>query len=64
MSGAKIAIDNTPEPRLPEGVWSVDRRRSEIAFAVKAMWGLLTVHGVFGAYDGSLKVRVAAPRAS
>lgn len=48
---------STSEPRLPDGVWSVDPQRSEIGFAVKEMWGLRTVRGVFGAYDGSLMVR-------
>ena len=55
------AIDHFPagttEPPLPDGVWRVDPRRSEIGFAVKEMWGLRTVRGVFGAYDGSLTVR-------
>lgn len=40
-----------------DGAWRVDPQRSEIGFAVKAMWGLQTVGGVFGAYDGSLNVR-------
>jgi polyisoprenoid-binding protein YceI len=43
--------------RLPDGLWSVDPEQSEVAFAVKAMWGLATVRGVFGAYQGSLNVR-------
>jgi polyisoprenoid-binding protein YceI len=45
------------EPPLPDGVWSVDPQRSEIGFAVKSLWGLQTVRGVFGAYSGSLEVR-------
>jgi polyisoprenoid-binding protein YceI len=51
---------NTTSPALPDGVWSVDPQRGEIGFAVKAMWGLQTVRGVFGAYDGSLQVRSGA----
>jgi polyisoprenoid-binding protein YceI len=39
---------------LPDGVWRVDPQHSEIGFAVKDMWGLRTVHGVFGAYGGVL----------
>ena len=35
----------------------VDRRGSEIGFAVKEMWGLRTVRGIFRAYDGSLRVQ-------
>jgi len=46
----------TTQPSLPQGVWSVDPQRSEIGFAVKNFWGLQTVHGVFGAYDGRLMV--------
>jgi polyisoprenoid-binding protein YceI len=42
---------------ISDGVWSVDPHRSEIGFAVKAMYGLLTVRGAFGAYDGTLTVR-------
>lgn len=42
---------------LPQGVWSVDSRRSEIGFAVKEMWGLRTVRGVFGRCKGGLVVR-------
>ena len=40
-----------------DGVWTVDPQRSEIGFAVKDMWGLRTVRGTFGAYDGRLTVR-------
>ena len=47
----------TTELPVPDGDWSVDPQRSEIGFAVKEMWGLRTVRGVFGAYDGSLKIR-------
>ena len=56
-TGSEHLPTGTTEPPLPDGVWSVDPRRSEIGFAVKDIWGLRTVRGVFGAYDGSLKVR-------
>jgi polyisoprenoid-binding protein YceI len=49
--------DPSPELPLADGVWSVDPRRSKIGFDVKALWGMHTVHGVFGAYDGTLTVR-------
>lgn len=49
--------DNTHALPLPDGIWSVDPKRSEIGFAVKAVWGLQTVRGVFRACDGSLQVR-------
>lgn len=47
----------TTAPTLRDGLWSVDPQRSEIGFAVKEMWGLRTVRGVFGACGGSLEVR-------
>src|SRR4051794_21438270 len=47
----------TPEPALPDGVWSVAPQGGEIGSAVKEMWGLRTVRGVFGVCAGSLKVR-------
>jgi polyisoprenoid-binding protein YceI len=55
------AVDHIPagatEHALPAGVWRVDAQRSEIGFAVKDLWGLRTVRGIFGAYEGSLTVR-------
>jgi polyisoprenoid-binding protein YceI len=55
------AIDRIPAEAtgfpLPDGVWTVDPQRSEIGFAVKGMWGLQTIRGVFGAYGGGLLVR-------
>jgi polyisoprenoid-binding protein YceI len=55
-----MSIDHIPdgasESSLPDGIWRVDPRHSEIGFAVKEMWGLRTVRGVFGAFDGSLEV--------
>jgi polyisoprenoid-binding protein YceI len=55
------AIDSAPASAggagLPDAVWRVDRRRSEIGFAVRDMWGLRTVRGEFTAYLGSLEVR-------
>ncbi len=47
---------------LPDGSWRVDPKRSEIGFAVKAMWGLVTVRGVFGTYEGRLTVRAGSAR--
>src|SRR4051812_15940396 len=41
---------------LRAGGWRVDRERSEVGFAVKDMWGLRTVRGVFGTFDGDLSV--------
>lgn len=47
----------TTELPLTDGVWTIDRQRSQIGFAVKDMWGLRTVHGAFSVYDGRLTVR-------
>jgi polyisoprenoid-binding protein YceI len=41
---------------IPSGVWRVVREQSEIGFAVKGNWGLQTVKGVFGTFDGALSV--------
>jgi polyisoprenoid-binding protein YceI len=56
-SGIDHISAGTTELPLPDGVWSVDRQRSEIGFAVKDLWGLRTVRGAFATYDGSLNVR-------
>ncbi len=51
-------VPATPaEHGLPDGVWNVDAQRSEVSFAVKEMWGLRTVRGVFTWVDGNLKVQ-------
>jgi polyisoprenoid-binding protein YceI len=39
--------------RVPDGIWRVDPERSEVGFAVKSVWGLVTVRGVFAAHGGS-----------
>jgi polyisoprenoid-binding protein YceI len=44
------------ETPVPVGTWSVDPQRSEIGFAAKDMWGLRTVRGAFGDYEGRLTV--------
>jgi polyisoprenoid-binding protein YceI len=51
------ALADTTKASLPRGAWRVALSRSEIGFTVKDMWGLRTVHGVFGAHDGTLEVR-------
>lgn len=45
------------ETPLADGAWRVDPRRSEVGFAVKDLWGVRIVRGVFGEYDGGLEVR-------
>ncbi len=42
---------------LSEGVWSVDPDRSQIGFAVKVVYGLQTVRGVFAVRQGRATVR-------
>jgi polyisoprenoid-binding protein YceI len=42
------------EPALPACVHTVDQHRSEIGFAVKGMWGMVTVRGVFHEFSGTL----------
>ena len=51
----QIHSDTTVRP-LADGAWSVDPGHSEIGFAVKSIWGLQTIRGVFGIYEGSLRV--------
>ncbi|MGO9498976.1 MAG: YceI family protein [Solirubrobacteraceae bacterium] len=57
LQAATDRRDHSPGLPLSDGVWTVDPQRSEIGFAVKALWGLHTVRGVFGAYDGTLTVQ-------
>jgi len=45
-----------PELPVRAGIWTVDPENSEIGFAVKGMWGLLTVRGIFRTYQGTLHV--------
>ena len=53
-----LVIENDRQTTpLPDGIWKVDPQRSEIGFAVKEMWGLHTVRGIFGRCDGSLEAR-------
>jgi polyisoprenoid-binding protein YceI len=48
---------------VPAGKWSVDARRSSVAFAVKHMI-VATVHGSFGEFDGMLTIESGAARAA
>jgi polyisoprenoid-binding protein YceI len=60
LQAATDRHDDSPGLPLSDGVWTVDPQRSEIGFAVKALWGLHTVHGVFGTYNGTLTVQAGA----
>jgi polyisoprenoid-binding protein YceI len=55
-----VATDHITKLPVADGVWTVDPDRSEVGFAVKAMYGLLTVRGVLRAYDGKLTVRAGS----
>jgi polyisoprenoid-binding protein YceI len=46
----------TPTANLPEGTWQVDAKASSLTFSSRGMFGLVAVHGSFGAYDGELEV--------
>jgi len=48
---------------VPSGKWSVDARRSSVAFAVKHMM-LATVDGRFREFDGMLETGSGTPRAT
>jgi polyisoprenoid-binding protein YceI len=41
---------------LPRGTWNVDPSASELTFSSRGMFGLVPVHGTFGAYEGELDV--------
>jgi polyisoprenoid-binding protein YceI len=49
-------LDTPTELGLPVGTWHADRRQSRVGFAVKTMWGLVTVRGGFGSFDGTLEI--------
>jgi polyisoprenoid-binding protein YceI len=48
--------------QLPTGVWSVDPESSELGFRARGMFGLATVRGQFGQFDGTLTIDDAAAR--
>jgi len=41
---------------LPVGVWRVDSDSSELGFGARGMFGLASVHGHFGQFEGTLTV--------
>jgi polyisoprenoid-binding protein YceI len=46
----------TPIDDLPQGTWRVDPEASELTFSSRGTFGLIPVHGTFGAYEGELEV--------
>jgi polyisoprenoid-binding protein YceI len=51
-----ISRQRVPQLPIPPGTWRVGREQSEVGFAVKDMWGLRTVRGIFRTFDGELSV--------
>jgi polyisoprenoid-binding protein YceI len=47
---------STPTAELPDGTWQVDAAASELTFSSRGVFGLVPVHGSFGAYEGELEV--------
>jgi polyisoprenoid-binding protein YceI len=47
---------DAPTADLPEGTWHVDPIASKLTFSARGTWGLVAVHGTFGAYEGELEV--------
>ena len=47
---------DAPVTSLPEGTWRVDRAASDVRFTARGMFGLVPVHGTFGAFDGTLDI--------
>jgi polyisoprenoid-binding protein YceI len=41
---------------LTDGTWDVDASASEVKFTARGMFGLVPVHGSFGAFDGTLEI--------
>jgi polyisoprenoid-binding protein YceI len=49
--------DASSELGLPVGIWNSEPSGSRLEFAVKTMWGLVTVRGRFDRFHGQLEVR-------
>ena len=39
---------------IAQGRWRIDPARSHVEFRTRTLWGLATVKGHFGRYEGSL----------
>ena len=53
---------DAPVSELPAGVWRVDPASSELGFRSRGMFGLVSVKGTFGEYEGELSVDGAGAR--
>jgi polyisoprenoid-binding protein YceI len=60
MKGNSMAVSQqpavTPTADLPDGVWHVDPKNSELTFSARGAFGLVAVRGSFGGYEGELEV--------
>jgi polyisoprenoid-binding protein YceI len=48
------AINTSTAAGLATGTWRLDRSRSSVEFSAPSFWGLVTVKGGFGSYEGTL----------
>ena len=48
--------DALTTPPLSTGIWKVDADNSELTFASRGMFGIVPVHGHFGAFAGTLTI--------
>ncbi|MFE9642717.1 YceI family protein [Streptomyces sp. NPDC006365] len=50
-----MSLDSTAtRPMIPAGTYMVDPSRTTVRFAVKKLWGLVTVRGTFDVCDGTI----------
>ena len=50
-------LPRTDEPAVEKTRWRIDPARSRVEFRTPTFWGLMTVNGRFGRYDGTLDLR-------
>jgi polyisoprenoid-binding protein YceI len=51
------ALQAVETPAVETTRWRIDPARSSIEFHTPTFWGLMTVHGSFGRYEGTLDLR-------
>jgi polyisoprenoid-binding protein YceI len=56
-------LDAPSDLGLPVGIWQSEPSSSRLEFAVKTMWGLVTVKGHFDRFHGQLEVQPDGARA-
>src|SRR6188472_3283395 len=55
-----IVTPHVATPRVETSRWRIDPERSSVEFRARTFWGLMTVKGRFGRYDGWLDLRDGA----